>query len=215
MRKKVLLILLCIASVFAATGRDRLYIENFNIQAGKTVQVPVILLNDTVYSGLQTDLYLPAGLSLDMEDNEYIIDLTSRTGNNHTVASNKLSNGAIRIYVSSANGQEFSGNSGTIMTLCITAASNFSGRAIIELKNSLCAEAIGTRHELNDETCTVNPGAGVTGDVNHDGEVNITDVNVIIKLILSGLYSHTGDINQDGEVNITDVNAVIKIILNN
>ena len=78
MRKKVLLILLCIASVFAATGRDRLYIENFNIQAGKTVQVPVILLNDTVYSGLQTDLYLPAGLSLDMEDNEYIIDLTSR-----------------------------------------------------------------------------------------------------------------------------------------
>ena len=54
------------------------------------------------------------------------------------------------------------------------------------------------------------------GDVNNDGEVNIADVNAIIKIILGGedIYEGRADINRDGEVNISDVNNVIKIILN-
>ena len=52
------------------------------------------------------------------------------------------------------------------------------------------------------------------GDVNSDGEVNITDVNAIIKMIL-GTPEDNGDVNNDGEVNISDVNAVIAIILSN
>ena len=54
----------------------------------------------------------------------------------------------------------------------------------------------------------------VTGDVNGDGEVNITDVNAIIDVILSpGTVTSNADVTNDGEVNITDVNAVIDIIL--
>lgn len=52
----------------------------------------------------------------------------------------------------------------------------------------------------------------VTGDVNGDGEVNITDVNAIINLIITGLDNPRGDVNGDGEINITDINAVINII---
>ena len=55
----------------------------------------------------------------------------------------------------------------------------------------------------------------ITGDVNGDGEVNIADVNAVIKMILSGTYDKAGDVNNDTEVNIADVNAIIKIILNN
>ena len=52
------------------------------------------------------------------------------------------------------------------------------------------------------------------GDVNHDGEVNIADVNVIIKAMLTGNGMEEDlDVNGDGEVNIADVNAVINIIL--
>ena len=114
-----------------AASKDRLYIENFYIAAGETQQVPVLLLNDTAYSGLQTDLYLPIGLSLDMEDDEYIIDLTKRKDNTHTIASNLLSSGAIRIYISSASAREFSDNNGAIVTLSICAADDFSGSAVI------------------------------------------------------------------------------------
>ena len=52
------------------------------------------------------------------------------------------------------------------------------------------------------------------GDVNGDGEANISDVNSVINGILSGFYLPNCDVNGDGEVNIADVNFVIDIILN-
>ena len=51
------------------------------------------------------------------------------------------------------------------------------------------------------------------GDVNSDGEVNISDANAIIDNILSGLFTTPCDVNIDGEINISDVNAVIGRIL--
>lgn len=210
--KRLMISMALVALVVLTTaGRDRLYIKNFNIAAGNTIQVPVILVNDTAYSGLQTDLYLPAGLSLDKEDDEYVIDLTERKDNSHTVTSNRLSNGAIRIYISSVSARVFSGSNGAIMTLSLTAAENFSGPAVIELKNSVCAEAIGTRHLLKDEVCHVNNG--IVGDVNGDGEVNIADVNAVIECIISGKFVNSADVNGDGEINIADVNRVIDVIL--
>ena len=51
------------------------------------------------------------------------------------------------------------------------------------------------------------------GDVNGDYEVNISDVNALLDLILSGESSPVADVNGDGEVNISDVNTVIDLIL--
>jgi hypothetical protein len=55
----------------------------------------------------------------------------------------------------------------------------------------------------------------VTCDVNADGEVNITDVNCLIKVILGGndIYEGRADVNRDDEINIADVNRVIAEIL--
>ena len=50
-------------------------------------------------------------------------------------------------------------------------------------------------------------------DVDGDGEVNISDVNAVVDIILSSAYLQSGDVNGDGEVNVSDVNAVIDIIL--
>ena len=55
--------------------------------------------------------------------------------------------------------------------------------------------------------------AGLVGDVNGDGLVNISDVNAVINMILAGTYDASGDINGDGSVNIGDINALIAIIL--
>lgn len=51
------------------------------------------------------------------------------------------------------------------------------------------------------------------GDVNADGEVNISDVNAVLDMILSGYSSLAGDVNGDGEVNVSDVNSVLDLIL--
>ena len=55
------------------------------------------------------------------------------------------------------------------------------------------------------------------GDVNNDGEITISDVNVLIDIILGGLVDsdtrRRADINNDSEVSISDINALIDILL--
>ena len=58
----------------------------------------------------------------------------------------------------------------------------------------------------------------LTGDVNGDGEVNISDINAVISVVLGSTVSddirRRADVNGDSEVNISDINAIISIILN-
>lgn len=59
----------------------------------------------------------------------------------------------------------------------------------------------------------ISQGGNIKGDVNGDGEVNISDVNAMIDFILSSSDDPIADVNGDGEINISDVNEVISIIL--
>ncbi len=54
-----------------------------------------------------------------------------------------------------------------------------------------------------------------TGDINGDGEINVSDVTALINKILgSSTYSDAScDINGDGEINVSDVTALINQIL--
>jgi hypothetical protein len=70
---------------------------------------------------------------------------------------------------------------------------------------------------------TSNPGyftaknAGLRGDVNGDGSVNISDVTALIDYLLSGNASGINlsgaDCNQDSSVNISDVTSLIDYLL--
>lgn len=55
------------------------------------------------------------------------------------------------------------------------------------------------------------------GDVNGDGEVNITDVTSLIDMLLEGdvPVNAATDVNGDGEVNITDVTVLVDGLLDN
>ena len=57
--------------------------------------------------------------------------------------------------------------------------------------------------------------SNATGDINGDGEVNVSDVTALINKILgSSTYSDAVcDINGDGEINVSDVTALINMIL--
>jgi len=68
---------------------------------------------------------------------------------------------------------------------------------------------------------TSNPGyftaknAGLRGDVNGDGSVNISDVTALIDLLLGGgsISNPAADCNQDSSVNISDVTTLIDYLL--
>ena len=63
------------------------------------------------------------------------------------------------------------------------------------------------------------PNTGwLRGDVNGDGSVNISDINVVVNIILGFRANEEtmlrADVNEDGNVNISDLNEIINIILN-
>ena len=68
---------------------------------------------------------------------------------------------------------------------------------------------------------TSNPGyftdknAGLRGDVNGDGNVNIADVTALIDLLLGGgsISNPAADCNRDSSINIADVTALIDYLL--
>ena len=51
------------------------------------------------------------------------------------------------------------------------------------------------------------------GDLNHDGIIDIEDVNICINIILSKDYDIVGDMTEDGEIDVADMNEIINIIL--
>ena len=57
----------------------------------------------------------------------------------------------------------------------------------------------------------------VRGDINVDGKVDVSDVNIIINIMLgkaqASSYPGNPDLNNDNKVDVTDVNAVINIML--
>ncbi len=60
----------------------------------------------------------------------------------------------------------------------------------------------------------ITPETVLEGDVNHDGEVNIADVNALLDIVLAGSSDNDrADVNHDGEMNIADVNTLIDIVL--
>ena len=153
---KKIFFLMAIMTVFTTVARDRLYIENFSIGQGETLTVPIQLDNDTVYCAFQTDLYLPEGLQVVMDGEDYIIDLTSRKDRTHSLSCYPQPDGAIRIYVSSQSVKPFSGNSGPIATIELTAAENVSN-AVMTLRNSITVEESGQKHYLDDCEAMANP----------------------------------------------------------
>ena len=76
------------------------------------------------------------------------------------------------------------------------------------------SQVSGSRVIIDDITIYRHKGESwPKGDVNHDGEVNIADVNALSDAILSGNNDTVYDVNEDAELSIADVNTVIDIIL--
>ena len=56
--------------------------------------------------------------------------------------------------------------------------------------------------------------SALTGDVNSDGEVTVSDINAVIEAILSSSGNSAADVNGDGEITVSDINVIIDIIIN-
>ncbi len=198
----------------AVQSSDRLFIENFDLAAGQTKTVQMMLNNEQTYAGMQCDLTLPTGLTLTK------LEKGTRC-RNHTLTTNTLDDGSTRVWISSMSSRTISGTSGALLTVTVKATSDFSGTHQLWLRNIVGAhetnDASGERVELIDNKTSINPGDQVVGDVNADGKVDIADVNAVINVMLGKLlasdFPGNADVTGDGKVDIADVNTAINLML--
>lgn len=153
--KKFLLMTLCVLAAMSASAVDTFYINNFTINPGETKLVEINLDNDSVYTALQADIFLPEGLTIEQEDGDYLFDLTDRKGRDHTIASTMLSSGAIRILIASQTLKTFKNNNGALVTFNIIADNTFSGSKTIEMKNIIATDDARVKHYMPNQVTTV------------------------------------------------------------
>lgn len=200
---------------------DTLYIDDFSIQAGNTVSVPVVMDNEiTNIAAVQFDIALPSELSIPQADNgDYSIQLTDRMSDNHYVIANPKANGDIRIVAVSFPTSDFVGNSGAIMNIDMAAIESFTGTTQFTVKNvtMTTADAL-TEISVPDfvvVVTVVKVSDHVYGDVNCDGVVTSADITALYNYLLSGdeTFIATSDVNGDGSITSTDVTVIYNILM--
>lgn len=190
------LALLVIAMAMAqhVTATDRFYIQDFTLEVGETTMVNMLLDNETEYTALQADIYLPEGLEIEQEDGEYIFDLTSRKGRDHTITSITRPDGAIRIIVYSVGVKPFSGSSGALVTFNLTANSGFNAPAEIQIKNILFTTTQGNEVAFANESCQVTSNEPELKDLT--GEITFTQGGQeVLTLACGGYYTEPASVD--------------------
>ena len=132
-----------------------LFIEDFAINAGETKELAINLTNEIAFTGFQADLYLPDGLEIEQEEDDYIFELTDRKGSDHVITSGKQANGAIRILCFSAKLNEFSGSEGAVVKFRVTATNDFVGNYEINIKDIILAQTDDSEYQLPATTTKV------------------------------------------------------------
>ena len=217
--KRILFLIMAMLAL-SVTATNRFYLPDFVIAAGETMQVAMILENDEPFTAFQTDLMLPQGLTVVQDDGDYLFDLTNRNASDQTILSKLRYDGALRVESFCMSVKPYSGSSGALVVINLTADEDFTGPASIGLKNSFFTTVDGVEFVLPVESCQVQLLAQqLRGDANGDCMVTIADVSFLIDYLLAGCQSsvHTqnADLNADGVVTIADVSSLIDLLLEN
>ena len=208
------------------------HIETVNFpadKAGEEVTLSVVLNADRPVTAFQFDLYLPEGMEMTFDEDEYeniLLSTARTTERKHTLTSQQMPDGAWRVICYSDKNNTFEGGEGEVCTITVkTNASMANGSYPIVFKNmttTYITEGEGTGQETRDQITTyVNfftPESPLYGDANGDGTVNVTDITTIVSYILGNnptkFVFSMADAYTDGAINVTDIAATVGIIMN-
>ena len=196
-----------------------LLIPDTTVFHGDTIVVPVKMFNEADVISFQTDIFLPEGLELLQEDGEYIIDPSERMTRTHSIMSDNVSNGSIRVLCYSSNYKPFTGNSGDdLFYLTLKVADDAEGDYTIQLKNTLLTNTDFVDMPAPDVAATVNVKAYILGDANNSRLVTVGDVVATAQYVLEQnpqpFNFEAADVNFDGTITVADVSRIAWMVLN-
>ena len=210
---------LCTITVKGISADNYLSMGDTTVMHGETIVIPVKMTNEASIISFQTDIFLPEGLELMQEDGEYIIDPSERMTRTHSIMSNEVSNGAIRVLCYSSNYKPFTGNSGDdLFYITVKVADNAEGDYTIQLKNTLLTNTDFVDLVAPDVAANVNVKAYLLGDANNSGTVTVGDVVVTAQYVLElspqPFVFEAADVNMDNNITVADVSRIAWMVLN-
>ena len=170
--------------VLPAAGQvaDKCYIEPFNIEAGQTKDIKVLLNNSTEYIGFQVQLSLPSDL-------EFVkAELSDRADPSHSLMLNQPNATTVKLICFSTTNASFKGSDGALLTITLKARETFSGGEF-KLDQIIFADKknqdvdfapslfqVGTQEQNNSYIASFKIDAGKTKEISLmlDNETNFT-----------------------------------------
>ena len=151
--------LLAHSNAFAAEEANRLELpKKIEVEYSAAIlQLPILLTNEVNMTGFQCDLYLPEGFSIATDEyGDYLIDLARTTTKRHSLATRVMSDGALRIVLSSMTNATFSGNSGDVLNITVKVGNDIApGSYNVNLKNIVLTDPNAIRYTSDDVTGTI------------------------------------------------------------
>lgn len=227
----IFMMLLANLSVFAngITSADLpsvsylVYINDAMVTAGSQVTLSINMKNASYVTLWQTDIFLPEGISpaTDASGNVVAKLSTVRTTTaKHTLETNILSNGAVRLFSASQTLKNFSGFEGEVATITLNIDKDLQpGTYAITFKNTLIAEKDQTNYKPEPyQACiTVTSPAAMKGDVNNDGSISTLDLVSLISYLngstLPDFNESAADLDSNGIINRDDVTLLVDMLL--
>ncbi len=196
-----------------------LSLNDVEVFHGDTIVIPVAMTNAEQVVSFQTDILLPEGLEIVKEDGEYLIDPSDRMTRTHSIMSNDVSSGAVRVMCYSSNYKPFTGNSGDdLFYITVKVNDDAKGDYIIQLENTLFTTSDFEEIAAPDVAAILNVKAYLLGDVNGSGAVTVTDVVLTAQYVLEQnpqpFIFEAADVNADGNITVTDVTRIAWMVLN-
>lgn len=118
----------------------------FSIKPGGTHRVDVMLNNEVQFNGLQTDIALPEGLTIEKNDRgSYKFEYSDRLSSNFAVSSSLQKDGKVRVLLSSLPVDEIKGSEGTLLSFNVVADKNFVSdeNSVIYFSNTVATADFG------------------------------------------------------------------------
>ena len=216
-----ILLLLTAANMRA---EDTLRIVTHSIDVNKTdaaeMYFSIEMENVRPYQALQFDIVLPTGITL-KEDTPFVLNSERFPKNNetmeylHQVDYQELGLGCVRVIISANDIATIVGEAGELLKVYFDIPKD--GEYTIGIDNIILAISGTEAIRPNNSSSVLTVKKVILGDVNGDGEVDVTDVVLTISYILDedpvDFNPAAANMNDDEDIDVTDVVLMINKIL--
>lgn len=219
------------AYTYTNNADNTLYVSDASVTAGGQIELKVCMKNKVAISGMQFDMYLPEGVSVDSSidswgDIAFSASLCDTRVNptKFTLVCSFPEEGNSRhlTFLCYATNASVAGGEGEIATVTLNVdGSVAAGNYDVLLHNVVVSNTSDTYDNTQDFTSTLtvtSSSSRLSGDVNGDGFVDVKDAVALIDVCQSGyadaVDASVRDVDGNGIVDKNDAAAIVGLYLN-